>query len=319
MHIYRSDRGHSLPSVTEIISKTTPLHETIKLNAAIEAKKKREGLSNKDWELYMDAAKDRGTSTHLYMETYFPLVEEANSYVLDDKEVPESLLGKMKAMRDFWEQDAKIGCYIKSLNQFSKDLNRQTRDWNIISSEEVLVNEALGYGGRSDALFRIGDNHILIDLKTNGGWFSNYKQCQMYGWREWRKPKKEPVMVVKQYANGNSREVKKKDANGKVVTREEEMPPLNERGWEWVDDKLKNKYLQLCLYILAARDMKSRGKIDYSIHNGAILVCFPQSYQFIKMPVSVWEGCRDEAITRVEQYMKEHLNAWKLEVSLLAS
>jgi hypothetical protein len=319
MHIYTSSHGAALPSVTEIIGKTTPLAETIKMNAAIEKKKEREGLSNKDWELYMKAAQDRGTNCHHFMEVYFPIVEEANSYVLDGREVPESLLKKMKALREFWEADAKIGDYVKQLTKFSRDLNRQTRDWSIISSEEVLVNEELGYGGRSDALFRIGDNHILIDLKTNAGYWSSWKQCQCYGWNEWRKPKKEPVMYVKQYANGKSKELKKKDATGRVVTKEEEIPPVAERGWDWVDSKIKSKFLQLCMYIMAARDMKSSGKLDYDIHNAAILVAFPQSYQFIKLPTSVWAGCKEEAISRIEEYRERHLDKWKLEVSLMKS
>lgn len=319
MHIYTNSTGHSFPSVTEIIGKTNPLSETIKMNAAIEAKKKREGMSNADWDKYMTAAKERGTNCHHYMEVYFPLVEEANGYVLKGEDVPENLLKKMKALREFWEDDSKIGEYVKQLNQFSRDLNKQTRDWKILSSEEALVNEELDYGGRSDALFRIGDNNILLDLKTNGGYWSNWKQCQVYGWQEWRKPKKEDVMVVKQYANGNSREVRKKDANGKVVKSTEEMPQVNQRGWDWVDSKLKNKYLQLCMYIMAARDMESRNLFHHHIDNAAILVCFPGSYQMLKLPISVWEGCKEEAISRIEEYKSKHLNKWQLEVSLMKS
>lgn len=320
MHIYTSTQGHHLPSVTEIISKTTPLHETIKLNAAIKKKMEREGMSSKDWDAYMVKAQERGTNVHHYMEVYFPLVEEANGYVLREEDVPDVLLSKMKSLREFWEQDETIGQYVKAINQFSRELNKQTRDWQILSSEEVLVNEALNYGGRCDALFRIGDNHILIDLKTNGGYWSSWKQCQVYGWKEWRKPRKEAVMVTKQYANGNSREVKKKDANGKVIKKEEAMPPITERGWDWVDEKIKSKFLQLCMYIMASRDMKSRGLIEHDIHNAAILVAFANgTYQYIKLPVSVWDGCKEEAIRRINEYQNKHLNAWKLEVALMKS
>jgi hypothetical protein len=86
-----------------------------------------------------------------------------------------------------------------------------------------------------------------------------------------------------------------------------------------VDNKIKDKFVQLCLYILAARDMHSRGLFEHPMETAAILVAFPTTYQFIKLPTSVWQGCQDEAKARVEQYMDEYLPKWKLEAALLAS
>lgn len=319
MHIYRSAKGHSLPSVTEIIGKTRPLSETIKMNASIKNKMEREGMSQADWNVYMKKAQQRGTKTHEYMELYLPVVEEANSYVLDGKAVPDSLLEKIRSTQEYWESVDEIGCYVKSLNNFVRDLNRRTRDWSVVSAEENLVNEEYGYGGKSDALFRIGDNKMLIDYKTNGGYWSSWQNKQVYDWNVWRKPKKVDCTVVKQLANGGSRTVKKRDAAGKIVRQAEEMPPIEERGWEWVDTKMRDKFVQLALYILASHDMKKRGQFEHDIYGGAIVVAFPGSYQFLEMPRSVWEGCREEAIARVKRYMSEHLEKWKLEALLYQS
>jgi hypothetical protein len=319
MHIYQGNAGQLLPSVTEIIQKTRPLSEVIKLNKAIEAKKEREGMSNADWDAYMCQAQDRGTSVHTYMETYIPLVEEANGFKLEDKEVPKQLLEQIRDTQHHWEQMEVIGDYIRSVNWFFRDLNKQTRDWSIVSMEETLVNEELNYGGRCDVLLRIGDRTMLVDLKTNGGYWSKWKQCQVYNWNLWRKPAKVDVLTTKVLADGTTKMVKKKDVKGKVIRKSEDMPPAEERDWDWVDNKIKDKFIQLCLYILAARDMYNRGLFDHPMETAAILVAFPTTYQFIKLPTSVWQGCQDEAKARVEQYMNDHFKWWELEAALLAS
>lgn len=319
MHIYRGKDGRPLPSVTEIINKTRPLSEVIKLNKSIEAKKKRLGMTDKDWAEYMHNAQQRGTNTHTFMETYTPLVEEANGYINDGLRVDSDLLQKIKSCQDFWRADPLIGEYVNSLIYFFRDLNKQTRDWRVVSSEQTLVNEALGYGGRGDLLLQIGENYMMLDLKSNGGYWSSWKQQQVYHWNLWRKPIKEDVMTTKVYANGNTRQVKKKDANGKAIKRSEEMPPVEERDWTWVDAKIKDKFVQLCLYSMAMADMKRKGKIDFVPETAAILVAFPTCYQLIKMPYSVWSGCKEESIQRVEQYKKDHLPKWKLEITFQQS
>lgn len=318
MHIYPGSTG-ILPSVTEIINKTRPLADVIKLNKAIEAKKEREGMSNADWDCYMSQAQNRGTTVHTYMETYIPLVEEANGFKVKDQSVPHALLEQIKNTQSYWESLDVIGDYIRSVNWFIRDLNKQTRDWSIVSMEETLINEELKYGGRCDVLLRIGEKNMLVDLKTNGGYWSKWKQCQVYDWNLWRKPAKVDVLTTKVFANGNSKMVRKKDAKGKVIRKSEQMPPVEERDWDWVDNKIKDKFVQLCLYILAARDMYNRGLFEHPMETAAILVAFPTTYQFIKLPTSVWQGCQDEAKARVEQYMIECLPKWKLEAALLAS
>lgn len=315
MHVYRNHQGVALPSVTEIIGKTRSLSEVIKLNKAIEGKKKRLGMTDKDWDNYMVSAQNRGTNTHTYLESYAPLVEEANRYVMQDGKVPNRLYKKIVDCRTYWESQKEMGVYAKQLTQFIRDLNKKSRDWSILSSEQALVNEALGYGGRCDTLLRLNNTYLLLDLKTNGGYWSSWKKEQVYGWNLWAKPKKVDVVETKVYANGSTRQVKKRDRNGKVIRRCEELPPVAERGWEWIDSKIRDKFVQLCLYILAAQDMKNRGCFIHSINSAAIVVAFPTKYQFLKMPHTVWEGCKEESIARVKQYMDEHLHKFRLEVA----
>lgn len=319
MHIYRNQRGEALPSVTEIIGKTRPLSEVIKLNKSIEAKKKRLGMTDKDWAIYMMKAQERGTNTHTFMETYTPLVEEANNYLNQGQKVNPELLSKIKNCQDFWRADSLIGEYVNSLIYFFRDLNKQTRNWRVVSSEQTLVNEALGYGGRGDLLLQIGENYMMLDLKTNGGYYSKWKQKQIYQWNLWRKPAKVDVMTTKVYANGNTKQIKKRDADGKIVKHSETIPPVEERDWDWVDNKIKDKFVQLCLYSLAMDDMKRKGKIDFVPETAAILVAFPTTYQLIKLPHSVWSGCKAEAIQRVKEYKEKYLTQWRLEVTLQQS
>lgn len=315
MHIYRNQQGVALPSVTEIVGKTRPLSEVIKMNKSIEKKKQRLGMTNKDWDTYMVAAQQRGTDTHTYLEAYTPLVEEANQYVIRGEKVPDNLYAKIVHVREYWESKEVMGDYAKQLTNFIRELNKKTRNWSIIMAEQSLINESLGYGGRCDTLLRINDTYILLDLKTNGGYWSEWKKQQVYEWNLWRKPSKVDVLEMKVYANGSTRQVKKRDSEGKVVRRSEDMPPVDERGWEWIDNKVKDKFVQLALYILAAQDMKNRGQFPHLINSAAIVVAFPTQYQFIKLPHAAWDGCKQESIARVKQYMEQHLDKWRLEVA----
>jgi hypothetical protein len=234
---------------------------------------------------------------------------------LAGQKVNPDLYAKIKSTQAYWSGNEVIGEYVGSLIQFFKELNKQTRQWSVVSSEQTLVNETLGYGGRGDLLLKVGENYMMLDLKTNSGYFNQYTQTQVCHWNLWRKPVKIDVMVTKEYANGNTRQIKKKGVDGKAIKQLEKLPPVEERGWEYVDSKIKDKFVQLCLYSLAMDDMKKKGRIDFVPETAAILVAFPRSYQLIKMPYSIWAGAKEESIRRVEEYREKHWNKFLLEVA----
>jgi len=311
LHVYTNSAGKQLPSVTHIIDVTRPMSERIKMGKAMEKKREKLGLDKEGWEQYRDDAANRGTMCHNFLEKSLKTLESIRG--LGDKEKVKEAMKRVELSSAFWEGHAVVGDYIKQINCFIKELQTEYKDWSVISAENVVINEELGYGGRADLFLRVEDSNILLDLKTNGGYYSEWKQCHVYHWNEWRKPKSEPVMVEKIYKNGSVRMVQKRDSEGKLMKIKEELPKVEERGWDWVNPMLKDKYLQLALYILGVRDMELRNEWEHKVNAAALLVVFPGNFQLIRLPASAWAECKAEAVRRVELFYKEHYEKWALE------
>lgn len=290
MHIYKNSKGNWLPSVTEIIQKTRPVEQIVKLEKAIENKKIREGKSDADWEAHMKNAQDRGTKTHLYMETYLPLIEAGNKEILERGGCSEPTFKKIFECRQKAEADYESGDYCNSISKYLYELNRKTRKWKLLTTEAEVINEEYQYGGRTDSLINLDGKNLLLDLKTNGGYWNSYQQRQIYKWQEWSK-----------------------SFNGIFIETD------HTSHWDMVDDKLKDKFIQLALYIMAMRDMKSRGCFKWEIEDAAILVAFPNEYQYIEMKHEVWAGCFAEAEERAVRYRKNHLDEWEQRAKQFAS
>jgi hypothetical protein len=107
-----------------------------------------------------------------------------------------------------------------------------------------------------------------------------------------------------------------KDDAGKILYEKEAMPDEKDRDWSWVSSYVEDYYLQLCLYILAMRDEEKRGK-SMPVDCANLLVLFPERYQLIRLPQSVWKGCKEEALRRVELFYKGHYQRWKLETQMV--
>lgn len=284
MHIYKNSNGDWLPSVTEIIQKTRPAKSIEKLELAIENKKLREGMSEGDWEEHMKKAQDRGTQTHLYMETYLPLVERGNKEIINNGKCSRKTYDEIKNCQKHFESKELSGEYCKAITSFVYDLNRKTRNWNVLTTEAEVINEKHQYGGRTDSLICLEGENLLLDLKTNGGYWSNWQQRQIYKWAEW----------IKSF-------------DGTIIET------TTASYWDFVDEKLKDKFVQLALYIMAMRDMMQRKQFKWEISKAAILVAFPGQYQYIKMEHRVWAGCFEESERRVVDYMSNHLENWKIQ------
>lgn len=281
MHIYKNSKGTWLPSVTEIIQKTRPLKKVEQLETAIAKKKIREGKTDADWEAHMKYTQDRGTATHTYMETYVPLVEIGNKHVIKNGICPNEPLQAILNCRKEFESHHLAGEHCKAITKFIYDLNQKTREWELLTAEAELINEEYQYGGRTDSLMRIKGKNVLVDLKTNDGYWNSWKQIQVCHWQEWAKA-----------------------FNGTYI-------PPDMSPWDMVDDKLKDKFIQLALYIMSSKDMFARGQFEWEIEDAGILVAFPNKYQYIPMDESVWEGCFTEAKERIVDYMTNHLEDWR--------
>ena len=308
MHVYQGVDGRPLPSVSHIVRETKPLSELIRFQKSKQKKMEEKGWTEHDWEVHCDRAKNRGSLVHSYVEWYLPLASQ-NTVSLDKS--TESIMRT-------WEGYDGIGCFVRQFNRFICDLGIQTEgDWELVELEEKVIHDEMGYGGRYDFRLRIGDQIHLFDIKTNMGYYSKWKNKQVYEWDEWRRPKSIPIEVEKEYKNGKMRMVKAKDENGKALMEKETLPPEKERGWEWVSSFVEDYYLQLCLYILAIRDEQKRGNPTYSDGKGVdcanLLVLFPERYQLIRLPASVWSGCKKEAINRVNLFYRGHHARWYLE------
>lgn len=308
MHIYTSRKtGERLPSVTYIIEKTKPLSEIIKFSKAKEKKIEKDGWSNEDWNKHCSKARDRGSQCHAYLEWKLINLENKNkgkeeifSFGEEDKYFSLSTIAGYKGSIDEW---------IKELEELEKGLGARIE---VTGIEEEVTNEKLGYGGRSDLRIKViektgKERNILIDLKTFAG-YSNPRTGQMrYSWDLWRAPRKkvekDPV----------TNKVRKEEGTKKPMKVLEEMPKINERGWEWVSHWCKNAFLQVALYVLAFREMGE--KID----EAALLVVSPNQYQIIPMPRSIWKGCKEEALRRVEEFNVAYKDKWMLEMSYFLS
>jgi hypothetical protein len=289
MHIYKNKNNEWIVSVTEIIQKTRKPEDIQKLENSIEKKKIREGKSDADWDAHMNYAQERGNITHAYMETYVPLVEIGNQYVLETGTCPESPLKNIIDCRKEFESNPLAGEHCKAISKFIYDLNKKTREWKLLTAEAVLINEEYQYGGRIDSLMKIKGKNVLVDLKTNDGYWSNWEQRQVCHWETWAKA-----------------------FNGSYI-------PPDLSPWEMVDSKLKDKFIQLALYTMSSRDMLARGAFNWEIEDAGILVAFPNKYQYIPMEKKVWDGCFEEAEQRIAQYMKNHLEDWKIRAKRFVS
>lgn len=283
MHIYKNSKGDILPSVTEIIQRTRLREDVESMEKAIENKKKRNNMTDSDWEEYMKKAQDRGTSTHLYFEEYLPLVEKGNKEILVNGGCSKETFMSIKECRDSHHSHPEYGKYCESITKFIYELNQKTRNWKVLSSEMEVINETMGYGGRTDLLIEIEGESTLIDLKTNGGYWDYREQAQVYKWQE--------------FVKGFRASMVEYDSS---------------TYWDWVDKKLKDKFIQLALYIEAINDMRKTGSSNLDeIQKASILVAFPGTYQYIKMPTEAWHGCFTEALARVDLFMLNQLDSWR--------
>ena len=333
MHVYKSlVDGRPLPSVTYIIDKTKPLAEIIKF-AKIKAKKiEEEGETEEGWNQRCIDGRNRGTLIHAFAEHYLVYASKKAQAIKDGCCFNDYVDKELDNILNFWTNKTELGIgdYIKQLHKFFDDLTLQTNgDWEVLGNEEeVQLNldnkdnpsgeqSFIGYGGRADLRLRIGNNYSLIDFKTTKP-YKNWDGIEVHQWSDWalwRKPKQIPVYQDKVLSNGDIKQVRLRDKNGRYVFEKEVRP--DKPDWSWVGSYPYNYYLEQCLYILAYRDMQSKGFIDNNlkINSSSLLVIFPKNYQLVQLPTSVWEGCKLEAMERVSLFYKEHYQKWLLEVT----
>lgn len=319
MHVYKSSiDNRPLPSVTYIIDKTKPLAEVIKF-AKIKAKKiQDEGETEEGWAKRCSDGRNRGTLVHAYAESYLPHLHQKALEVKDGCPIEDYKDSQMDSIRAYWESRTELGVgdYVKQFNAFFDALTIQTKgDWEVLGLEETILNETLGYGGRSDLRLRIGNNYSLIDFKTTKPYI-NWDGTEIHQWSDWalwRKAKQLPVYTEKVMTNGDIKQVRKRNENGGYAF-EKEVRPSNP-DWSWVGSYPYNYYLQQCLYILGYRDMKEHQLTDATVQTSNLLVLFPKGYQLVSLPASVWQGCKLEATERVKLFYKEHYQKWLLEIA----
>ena len=160
-------------------------------------------------------------------------------------------------------------------------------------------------------------NYSLIDFKTTKP-YKTWDGTEIHQWSDWalwRKPKQLPVYTNKVLSNGEIKQVRTKDKNGKYLF-EKEVKPANP-DWSWVGSYPYNYYLQQCLYILGYRDMVKQNLLpdDVKVKSSNLLVLFPKGYQLVQMPASIWKGCQTEALERVKMFYEQHYQKWLLEIA----
>lgn len=303
---YVDSKGRRLPRVSTILRETQPLSERIRWAKIKEKKIKKEGWTEEEWELNSERGRTRGTMTHSYGEIILKRlqqdglsVEEALSYLEDVSK------GLDKGTR-IWLENETIGSYAKAFNQFMLDLyrdaNRNEVEIVVEGIEDVMINETLGYGGRSDFRLKVGENHLLWDIKTAKSW-TRWDGIEMSEWDLWKKP--------------TYRTDKK---TGKRVYQE--LPDERDRDATYLSSQTHSYFLQLTFYKLASMDMNKRWAdigqkkervsresesffFSYTpIHiNGMnLLALFPNKYQVLRLPASCYPSLVEEAVARVKKY-----------------
>ncbi len=296
MHIYESSTGKSLPSVTYLLDKTQSLNEIIRWQKIKEKKLIDKQWTSEDWEANAMAARERGTMVHSYAEE--SLLVQSTAKLITDTDL--QLFSQLRNSDNYWI-DSVVKDYAQSFDSFLEQLRTSVPDWSLIVTEQAVKHEDMGYGGTLDFIIRIGNQNHLVDIKTFAGYFHQGKQRMIYTWDKWRKAN----WLTLKDAKGKIR----KDSNGKPMKTKEAMPPEQERDWSWVSHWVKDKYLQLCLYTLAAR--ASGIKVDCA----SILLLTPMGYQMIRVPASAWSECKLEAQARVHQFWQTDGDRWQAEVA----
>jgi hypothetical protein len=264
------------------------------MNKRFEAKKKREGLSDKEFNAHCENGRNRGTLIHAVTQSYW------ETGVLDRSNWNEVIDPKINVITG---KPFTYGDYLTGFDSFVSDLKKEGRKVELVLAERAVVSDVHRFGGRFDLILDIDDRNHLFDLKTFGGYRHQYlsekrgHDVMIYLWEKWRKPSRIGIK-------------KRNPETGRMKTfyEPEVFPVESERDWSHVSHWVRDKFIQLALYRTAIFE-----DLRIPIHRCNILVLTPNGrYQLIPVPARVWAGCQMEAYDRVAQFWRTEGDRWKL-------
>jgi hypothetical protein len=133
--------------------------------------------------------------------------------------------------------------------------------------EIPVLNHTLKYRGTPDArlYFPGTDTHVLLDFKTFEGYTIQWSGERQSTWPVWRACKN--------------------------------MPPEEERGFEWLHYRARDAFCQCCLYRLALIEMGM--PVD---EIWIAVVTRDAGVQLLQLKPEWWADCKAQAVDRVREY-----------------